>query len=155
MSEVKPIPDGYETVTPYLTVSDGAAAIEFYKKAFGASVVVRMDGPGGKSVGHADLLLFGRMHIMLADEFPEMGNRSPRSLGGSPVLLHIYVEDVDAAVEQAVAAGAKLTRPVADQFYGDRAGGIEDPFGHQWFLATQKEIVSGEELERRAKEAAK
>jgi PhnB protein len=155
MSSVKPIPDGYETITPYLSVNDGEAAIEFYKKAFGATEVMKMPGPQGKGVGHADLLLFGRMHVMLADEYPDMGNRSPRSLGGSPVLLHVYVEDVDATVDRAVAAGAKLVRPVADQFYGDRSGGIEDPFGHQWYFATQKEIVSGEELERRAAELGK
>jgi PhnB protein len=149
MGTVKPIPDGYEMITPYLSVNDGNAAIEFYKNAFDATEVVRMPGPDGK-LGHADLLLFGRMHLMLADEYPDMGNRSPRTLGGSPVLLHIYVEDVDATVDRAVAAGAKLVRPVADQFYGDRAGGIEDPFGHQWFFATQKEIVSDEEMQRRA-----
>lgn len=152
MNKVKPIPDGYEMITPYLSVNDGQAAIEFYKKAFGATEVMRMPGPGGKGIGHADLLLFGRMHLMLADEYPDMGNVSPRTLGGSPVLLHVYVEDVDATVDRAVAAGAKLVRPVADQFYGDRSGGIEDPFGHQWYFATQKEIVSMEELERRAKE---
>jgi PhnB protein len=154
MSTVTPIPDGYETITPYLSVNDGNAAIEFYQKAFGATEVVRMPGPGGRGVGHADLLLFGRMHVMLADEYPDMGNRSPRTLGGSPVLLHIYVEDVDATVDRAVAAGAKLVRPVADQFYGDRAGGIEDPFGHQWFFATRTEIVSDEEMQRRAAELA-
>ena len=152
MNKVKPIPDGYEMITPYLSVNDGQAAIEFYKKAFGATEVMRMPGPGGKGIGHVDLLLFGRMHLMLADEYPDMGNVSPRTLGGSPVLLHVYVEDVDATVDRAVAAGAKLVRPVADQFYGDRSGGIEDPFGHQWYFATQKEIVSMEELERRAKE---
>jgi PhnB protein len=150
MSTVKPIPDGYEMITPYLSVNDGDAAIEFYKKAFDATEVLRMPGPEGKGVGHADLLLFGRMHVMLSEEYPDMGNRSPRTLGGSPVLLHIYVEDVDATVDRAVAAGAKLIRPVADQFYGDRAGGIEDPSGHQWYFATQKEIVSEEEMQRRA-----
>ncbi len=155
MSNVKPIPDGYETVIPYLSVNDGEAAIEFYKKAFGATEVMKMPGPGGKGVGHADLLLFGRMHLMLADEFPDMGHVSPRTLGGSPVLLHVYVEDVDATVDRAVAAGAKLVRPVADQFYGDRGGAIEDPFGHHWYFATQKEVVSGEELERRAAEYGK
>lgn len=152
MSNVKPIPDGYETITPYLAVDDGNAAIEFYKKAFDAKEVMRIPGPNGEGVGHADLILFGRMHIMLADAMPE-GFRSPRSLGGSPVLLSLYVEDVDAAVERALAAGAKLVRPVEDQFYGDRAGGVEDPFGHSWFLATQKEVVTPEEMERRASSA--
>lgn len=150
MSDVKPIPDGYEGMTPYLSVHDGAAAIEFYKSAFGATEVMRMPGENGKGIGHADLELFGRMHVMLADEHPAIGFRGPRSLGGSPVMLHVYVDDVDAAVERAVAAGAKIVRPVADQFYGDRGGCIEDPFGHQWYLATQKEIVSPEEMEKRA-----
>lgn len=154
MSKPKPIPDGYETTTPYLTVPDGNAAIEFYKKAFDAKEVMRMPGPEGKGVGHADLLLFDRLHIMLSDEYPEMGHRSPRTLGGTPVLLHIYVEDVDKTVERAVAAGAKLVRPVEDQFYGDRAGGIEDPSGHHWYFATQKEIISPEEMEKRAAEYA-
>jgi PhnB protein len=154
MSDVKPIPTGYEMVTPYICVNDGNAAIEFYKAAFDATVVVSMPGPDGK-IGHADLLLFGRMHLMLADEYPEMSFRGPRTLGGSPVMLHVYVDDVDATVERAVAAGATIVRPVADQFYGDRAGHIEDPFGHQWYFATQKEIVTGEELETRAAAAAK
>jgi PhnB protein len=153
MSNVKPIPDGYETITPYLAVHDGEAAIEFYKNAFGAEEVMRMPGQDGKGVGHADLLLFGRMHIMLADEHPGMGFRGPRTLGGSPVLLHVYVEDVDATVAKAVAAGATLVREVADQFYGDRAGGIADPFGHQWYFATQKEILTAEDLATRAQSA--
>ena len=155
MSDVTPIPDGYETITPYLSVKDGEAAIEFYKKAFGATEVMRMPGPQGKGVGHADLVLFGRMHLMLADEYPEMGHVSPQTLGGSPVLLHIYVEDVDATVERAVSAGAKLTRPLRDEFYGDRSGGIEDPFGHHWSFATRKEIVSEEEMQKRAAELGK
>jgi len=155
MSDVKPIPDGYEGLTPYLTVKDGEAAIEFYKKAFDAKEVMRIPGPEGKGIGHADLQLFGRLHVMLSDEYPEMGHRSPQTLGGSPVLLHIYVEDVDATIDRAVAAGAKLVRPVADQFYGDRAGGVEDPSGHHWYFATQKEIVTGDEMQRRAEEYTK
>jgi len=155
MTNVTPIPDGYETITPYLSVKDGEAAIEFYKKAFGATEVMRMPGPQGKGIGHADLVLFGRMHLMLADEFPEMGHVSPSTLGGSPVLLHIYVEDVDATVDRAVKAGAKLTRPLRDEFYGDRSGGIEDPFGHHWSFATRKEIVSEEEMQKRAAELGK
>lgn len=151
MTDVKPIPDGYEQITPYISVDDGEAALEFYKKAFGATEIMRMPGQDGKGVGHADLLLFGRMHVMLADGMDTF--RSPRSLGGSPVLLTIYVEDVDATVERAVAAGAKLVRPVADQFYGDRSGGIEDPFGHSWFFMTHKEDVSPEEMQRRAASA--
>jgi PhnB protein len=150
MSDVKPIPDGYETVTPYLSVHDGAAAIEFYKQAFDGTEVMRMPAEGGNGVGHADLLLFGgRMHIMLADEHREIGFLTPRTLGGSPVMLHVYVDDVDAAVEQAVAAGAKLVRPVADQFYGDRLGTVEDPFGHSWSIATAKEVVTPEEMIKR------
>jgi PhnB protein len=152
MSNVTPIPEGYETITPYLSVKDGAAAIDFYRKAFEATETQRMPGPEGKGIGHADLVLFGRMHLMLADEYPEMGHVSPQTLGGSPVLLHIYVDDVDAVIDRAVAAGAKVIRPIADQFYGDRAGGIEDPWGHHWFIATREEILSQEEVEKRAAE---
>lgn len=155
MANVTPIPDGYETIIPYLSVKGGEAAIEFYKKAFEATETMRMSGPEGKGIGHADLVLFGRMHLMLADEYPEMGHISPQTLGGSPVLLHIYVDDVDAVVDRAVAAGAKLVRPVADQFYGDRSGGIEDPWGHHWSFATRKEIVSEEEMEKRAAQLGK
>jgi len=152
MSKVKPIPEGYETITPYLAVSDGEAAIEFYKKAFDAREIFRMPNPNGKGVGHADLLLFGRMHLMLSEEAPDMGHRSPRTLGGTPVMLQVYVDDADAAVARAVDAGAKLTRPVEDQFYGDRGGGIEDPFGHSWFISTHIEDVPAEDMGRRAAE---
>jgi PhnB protein len=148
---VKPIPDGYHTVTPYLTVNDGAAAIAFYEKAFGAKETVRMDGPDGK-IGHAEILI-GDSHVMLADEQPERGTRSPRSIGGSPVTLALYVENVDALVAQAIAAGAKETRPVADQFYGDRVGMVEDPFGYSWHIGTHIEDVSPEEMKRRMAEA--
>src|SRR5262245_14102170 len=120
-SKVKPIPDGYHTATPYLIVNGGPAAIDFYKKAFGAVEVMRMPGPDGK-IGHAEVRI-GNSPIMLADEFPEMGARSPKSIGGSPVSILLYVEDVDAVFKQAVAAGAKVTRPIEDKFYGDRAGG--------------------------------
>lgn len=155
MSDVKAIPAGYEQITPYISVHDGVAAIEFYKKAFDAKEVLRIPGPEGKGIGHADLLLFGRMHLMLADEYPEMGFRAPRTIGGSPVMLSVYVEDVDAAVKRAVDAGAKLVRPVADQFYGDRGGAIEDPFGHSWWIATQKEALSAEEMQKRAQSKGK
>src|SRR5262245_4622863 len=128
--KVKPIPDGYYTATPYLIIGGAAAAIEFYKKAFGATEVMRFPGPNG-TVGHAEIRI-GNSPIMMADEFPDMGARSPKSIGGSPVSILLYVEDVDAVVKQAVAAGAKLTRPVEDKFYGDRAGSLEDPFGHAW-----------------------
>jgi PhnB protein len=147
-NKVKPVPEGYHAVTPYLIVNDGAAAIEFYKQAFGATEVLRMAGPDGK-IGHAEIKI-GDSHVMLADEVTEMGYRSPKSLGGSPVSLMVYVEDVDATVERANAAGAKLTRPVEDQFYGDRTGSVEDPFGHVWYVATHIEDVPLEELKRRA-----
>ena len=148
---VKSTPDGYHTATPYLIINGAAAAIEFYKKTFGATELLRMDAPGGK-IGHAEIKI-GDSPVMLADESPEMGAKSARTLGGSPISLMIYVEDVDARVAQAVAAGAKITRPVADQFYGDRTGGIEDPFGYHWYLATHVEDVPPDELERRAAKA--
>jgi PhnB protein len=147
-ASVKPIPEGYHTVTPYLIFDRAADAIAFYKKAFGATEIMRMDAPGGR-IGHAEIKL-GDSAIMLADEHPEQGALSPRKLGGSPVMLHVYVEDVDAVVERAVAAGAKLIRPVADQFYGDRTGGLEDPFGYRWFIATHKEDLTADEIRRRA-----
>jgi PhnB protein len=145
---VKAIPDGYHTVTPYLILNDAAAAIEFYKKALGAAEVMRMDDPSGK-IHHAEIGI-GGSRIMLADEHPDIQALSPKTIGGSPVSIHLYVEDVDIAVERAVAAGAKLIRPVADQFYGDRVGGIEDPFGYRWFIATHKEDLTMEEIRRRA-----
>ena len=147
-SEVKPIPDGYHSVTPYIVVGDGARAIEFYKQAFGATELFRMDGPDGK-IHHAEIRV-GDSNIMLADEHPEMNARSPQTMGGSPVSLMLYVTDVDATVGKAIEAGAKLTRPVANQFYGDRTGGIEDPFGHAWYIATHVEDVAPEELQKRA-----
>jgi len=147
-SKVKPVPEGYHAVTPYLIIQGAAAAIEFYKKAFGATEVMRMSAPSGK-VGHAELR-FGDSHVMLADEYPDMGYRGPRSIGGSPVSILLYVEDVDATVERAVAAGAKLLKPVQDQFYGDRSGTLEDPFGHVWSVATHIEDVPPEEMEKRA-----
>jgi len=148
---VKPIPDGYHSVTPYLILDNATSALEFYKKAFGAVEEVRMPAPGGR-IGHAEIRI-GDSVIMLADESPEMGARSARTLGGSPISLLVYVEDVDARVAQAVAAGAKLTRPIADQFYGDRTGGIDDPFGYHWYIATHVEDVPPDELERRAAKA--
>ncbi|MGH7264366.1 MAG: VOC family protein [Candidatus Rokuibacteriota bacterium] len=150
---VKPIPDGYHEVTPYLIVDGAARALDFYKQVFGASERMRMPSPGGK-VGHAEIAI-GQSVIMLADEHPDMGARGPRAVGGSPVSLMLYVPDVDATVKAAVAAGAKLVRPVEDKFYGDRTGTIEDPFGHQWHVATHTEDVSPEELTRRAAAMAK
>ncbi len=144
---VKPIPEGYHSVTPYLSVKGAANAIEFYKKAFGATELMRLADPSGK-VGHAEIQI-GDSPIMLADEYPEMNFRSPQSYGGSPVCLLLYVEDVDARTARAVAAGAKLLRPVKDQFYGDRSGTVADPFGHVWTLATHKEDISPEEINKR------
>ena len=149
----KPIPDGYRTATPYLIVKGAADAIEFYKRAFGATEMLRMaDGQG--RVGHAEIKI-GDSVIMLADEHPSMGYRSPRSLGGSSVSILLYLEDVDGVFERAVKAGAKAQRPVMDQFYGDRSGTLEDPFGHVWTIATHVEDVEPEEMKRRAEAAMK
>ena len=147
-STVKPIPEGYHTVTPYLIINGAADAIEFYKKAFGATELFRMAQPDGK-IGHAEIKI-GDSPIMLSDEHPEMGFRGPKSLGGSPVSILLYVENVDAVVQQATAAGAKIDRPVEDKFYGDRSGSLTDPFGHLWHIATHKEDVSPEEMDKRA-----
>ena len=147
-NRVSPVPEGYHTVTPYLIVDGGAAAIDYYKRAFGAEELVRMPGPGGK-VMHAEIQI-GDSRIMLADEFPEMSFLSPQTVGGSAVMIHLYVEDVDTTANRAVGAGAKVTRPIADQFYGDRGGQIEDPFGHKWYVATHKEDLSPEEIGKRA-----
>jgi PhnB protein len=151
--EVKPIPAGYHAVTPYLSIRGAAQAIEFYKKAFGAAEVMRMPGPEGK-LGHAEIRI-GDSRIMLSDEYPQMAFMGPQTRGGSTVHIHLYVRDVDATTERAVAAGAKLIRPIEDKFYGDRTGSIEDPFGHVWHLATHKEDLSMAELRRRAEKAAK
>jgi PhnB protein len=148
-SKVKPVPEGYHTVTPYLIVDGGVAALEFYKKAFGAKETFRMPMPGGK-LGHAEFRI-GDSNIMMADEHPEMGYRSPKGLGGSPVSIVLYVDDVDSLAKQAVAAGAKELRAVQDQFYGDRTGTFEDPFGHVWTICTHVEDVSPEEMEKRMK----
>jgi PhnB protein len=142
------IPQGYHTATPYLIVKGAARAIDFYKQAFGATELMRFPGPGG-TIGHAEIRI-GDSPIMLADEMPQMGYRSPAALGGSPVSVMLYVPDVDKVVDRAVKAGAKLEKPVADQFYGDRNGTIHDPFGHVWTVSTHKEDVSPEEMQRRA-----
>ena len=149
-SKAKPIPEGYHTATPYLIVNQGAQALEFYKQAFGATEVMRFPGPAGK-IMHAEIQI-GDSHIMLADEFPEMGFRSPQAYGGSPVSIMLYVENVDALASRATAAGAKVLRPVQDQFYGDRSGTFTDPFGHVWTLATHKEDVSPEEMQKRVEQ---
>jgi len=147
---VKPVPDGYPRVMPYLIVDGADAAIDFYTSVLGATERMRMNGPDG-SVGHAELNL-GDAVIMLADESPAVDARGPRTIGGTPVFLHVYVEDVDGVFDQAVQAGAKALRPVEDKFYGDRGGEIEDPFGHRWSLATHVEDVPEDEMARRAAE---
>ena len=148
MSTVKAIPAGYHTVTPYLTIKNGAKALEFYKKAFGATEIYKLMMPDGR-LGHAEIRL-GDSMIMLGDEFPEYGGKAPDTLGGSPVSIYLYVEDVDAFFKIALAAGAKERKPVMDQFYGDRSGQLEDPFGHLWWVATHKEDVTPEEIQKRA-----
>jgi PhnB protein len=150
MSEVKPIPDGYEGITPYLICKNAEAAIEFYKKAFGAEEILRIGQPG--MVGHAEMKI-GKAIFMLADEFPDMGAASPHSIGGTPVSLYVYVEDVDGFTEKAVGEGLKVLKPVSDQFYGDRSGHFEDPFGHKWGFATHKEDLTPEQLNERAQAA--
>ncbi|MDQ3933211.1 MAG: VOC family protein [Actinomycetota bacterium] len=151
MADVKPIPDGYPQVTPYLIVDGADAAIQFYTRAFGAKERMRMGGPDGK-IGHAEIDI-GRGLVMLADEHPEMDARGPKTIGGTPVTISLYVEDVDAVFQAALDAGATELRAVENQFYGDRTGQIEDPFGHKWHLATHVEDVPPEEMEERAAEA--
>jgi PhnB protein len=147
----KPIPEGYNTVTPYLAVDDAAHAIEYYKKAFGAKERVRMETPDGK-IGHAELEI-GDSMVMLSDPFPHATTRPPKELGGTSGSVFMYVEDVDAVVKQAVDTGATITMDVADQFWGDRFGSIQDPFGHSWSIATHVEDVPPEEMAERAKAA--
>lgn len=154
MSKVPHIPKDFHSVTPYLIMDNASQAIDYYKKVFNAKVVVRMDAPGGK-VGHAELQI-GDSRIMLADENPEMnlpGQGAAKRLGASPVSLYLYIEDVDKVVERAAAEGAKILRPVKDQFYGDRNGFIQDPFGHFWGIATHVEDVSPAEMDKRMKQA--
>jgi PhnB protein len=145
---VRPVPEGYHTATPYLIIGGAAQAIEFYTRVFGATELFRMPGPGGR-IGHAEIKI-GDSVIMLADEVLDMGYRSPRSIGGSAVSLLLYVDDVDMVFRRALEAGALAQRPVANQFYGDRSGTLEDPFGHVWTIATHIEDVSPEEIARRA-----
>jgi len=148
-SKVKPIPDGHHTVAPYLAIKNAVSALEFYKKAFGATETYKLIVPDGR-LGHAEIRL-GDSLIMLSDEFPEFGGKAPEALGGSPVSIHLYVEDVDAFVKRAVAEGARVLKPVADQFYGDRSGQLEDPYGHLWWVATHKEDVAPEEMQKRVR----
>lgn len=152
MADVKAKPDGYRSVTPYLIVAGASEALDWYTKVLGATERMRMAEPSGK-IGHAEIEI-GDSVVMLADEYPDMDIRGPRSVGGSPVTIHVYVDDVDAVVAGALTAGAKERRPVADQFYGDRVGQIEDPFGHQWSIATHVEDVPPDEMMRRAQAEA-
>jgi PhnB protein len=150
MPSVKPIPEGHHTVTPHLIARDSARAIDFYKRAFGATELFRHALPDGK-IMHAELRI-GDSIVYLADEFPPYA-QSPEALGGSPVVLHVYVEDVNALWDRAVAAGAKVVMPLGDQFWGDRYGQLTDPFGHRWSVATRKEELTPEEMEKRARAA--
>ncbi len=150
---VKPIPDGYHSVTPYLIIKGAAKALDFYKKALAAEELMRMPAPDG-SIAHAEIKV-GNSPIMIADENPTWGNRSPQSLNGSPVIIHLYVNDVDKVAASAIAAGAKVLMPVTDQFYGDRSGRFQDPFGHLWVISTHKEDLTPDEIGRRAEKAMK
>jgi PhnB protein len=147
---VKPIPSDTGQVTPYLVVRDATRAIDFYKRVFGATEVIRIVDPNGK-IGHADLKI-GDAHLMLSDEFPEMDANGPEVFGGSPVMIHVYVEDVDEVAARAQKAGARFAKPVENQFYGDRGGKFTDPFGQLWWIASRKENLSPEEMKRRAAE---
>lgn len=149
--QAKPIPQGYHTVTPYLTLNDAARALEFYKRAFGAREMMRMEGPGGK-IGHAEIKI-GDSMIMLADEMPGTSSRSPQSLGGCTGGVFLYVEDADGLFNQAVSAGAQVEAPLSDMFWGDRYGRLRDPFGHSWSVATHKEDVAPVEMSKRMQEA--
>ena len=148
MAKVNPIPEGYHSVTPYLSIKGAAKAIEYYKEVFGATELFRMGAPEGK-IGHAEIKI-GNSPIMLADEFPEMEFVSPQTLGGSPIGLMIYVDDVDTMFNKAIGAGATEVKPLQDQFYGDRSGTLKDPFGHVWTVATHVEDVAPEEMQKRA-----
>jgi PhnB protein len=148
--KVLAIPKGYHSITPYLIIDEAAKAIKFYKKVFGAKEVMRMDQPDGK-VGHAELKI-GDSIIMLADECPAKNAKSPTAFGGSAIAIHLYIKDVDTVVKRAVKLGAKLTRPVVDMFYGDRAGEIVDPFGHKWYVSTHVEDVTPAKLRKRVAE---
>lgn len=150
---VKPIPQGHHSITPYLIIKGASQAIDFYKRAFGATEDMRMASPDGK-VGHAELSV-GDSKIMLADEHPEMGHRSPQSIGGTGVSMMLYLEKVDEVFKRAIAAGAKELQPVKDQFYGDRSGTLQDPFGHVWTVATHVEDVPPDEMRRRAEDFMK
>ena len=151
-NRIKAIPEGYHTLTPHLVIKGASQAIEFYKKAFGAEEISRLPGQDGKSLMHAAIKI-GDSRLFVVDEFPQMGGLGPLSIGGTPVTIHVYVEDVDTVFDQAVAAGAKVRMPLADMFWGDRYGVITDPFGHSWSLATHKADLTPEELSKRAQAA--
>lgn len=147
-NRVKPIPEGYHTITPYLIVKGAEKAIEFYKKAFDAQLIFLLKSPQG-GIGHAELII-GNSHFMLADEFPQMGAVSPQSIGGTPLSLLLYVENVDQFSEKAIDVGMKVIRPIQDQFYGDRSGLFEDPFGHRWSIASRIGDLTHDEIKKRA-----
>ena len=148
----KAIPDGFNTLTPHLVVKGASQAIDFYKKAFGAEEIKRMPGPDGKSLIHAELKI-GNSRLMLVDEFPEMNARGPETMGGTPVTIHMFVEDADAVFNRALGAGAQVRMPLADMFWGDRYGVVSDPFGHLWSIATHKEDLTPEEMGKRMQDA--
>jgi PhnB protein len=148
----KAVPDGFHTLTPHLVVKGASKAIEFYKKAFGAEEIKRVPGPDGKSLVHAELKI-GDSRLLLVDEFPEMDCRGPQSVGASPVSIHMFVDDADAAFDRALSAGAEVRMPLADQFWGDRYGVLTDPFGHVWSIATHKEDLTAEQISKRAQAA--
>lgn len=148
VKKVKRIPKGYHAVTPYLSVKGAANAIEFYEKVFGAKEIMRMPGPDG-TIGHAEIQI-NNCRVMLADEYPDINFRSPLAFGGTPVHIHLYVKNADDVADRAVAAGAKMLRPVQDQFYGDRSGSVQDPFGHVWHVATHTKDISMSEMKKRA-----
>jgi len=152
MNKAKPVPQGFRTVTPHLVIKGCAEAIDWYKKAFGAEEIMRMPGPGG-GIMHAEVRI-GDSVVMMAEEFPGM-SKAPKTLGGSPVTIHLYVENVDQSFERATKAGAQVLMPVTDMFWGDRYGSLSDPYGHHWSIATHKEDVSPEECARRGAEAMK
>ena len=155
MAQVKPIPEGYSTVTPHLVIGDAAKAIEFYKRAFGAEEVTRVPAPDGKRLMHAEVKI-GNSRVMLADDFPEFcggHSRDPKKLGASPVTIHLYVQDCDAAFDRAVAAGATVRMPIQDMFWGDRYGALADPFGHEWSIATHKQDLTPKQIVEGMKQA--
>jgi PhnB protein len=151
-NRINPIPAGFHTLTPHLVVKGASQAIEFYKKAFGAEEIGRLPGPDGKSLMHASIKI-GDSPLFLVDEMPQMGSLGPHGLGGTPVTIHVYVEDVDAVFSQAVAAGAQVRMPLADMFWGDRYGLLTDPFGHSWSVASHKRDLTPEEIRKGAQEA--